>query len=128
VGLRLLRYLWALPTSCVGLPFPVLAWVDGRVAVVDGVVELSGGRIAALLRRLPPDGNVAAMALGHLVAALDEETLECTRAHERVHVAQAERWGPLFIPAYIVASLVAHARGGHIYFDNAFEQEARQVG
>ncbi len=123
----MLRYLWALPTSCVGLPFLVLALVDGRIAIVDGVVECSGWRIAALLGRLPPDGNVVAMALGHLVAARDAETLARTRAHERAHVAQAERWGPLFIPAYLVASLVACARGRHIYFDNAFEREARRA-
>ena len=36
----------------------------------------------------------------------------------------AEIWGPLFIPAYLAASLTAVLRGRHFYFDNAFEVEA----
>ena len=41
-----------------------------------------------------------------------------------VHVRQCERWGPLFLPAYGVASLVAWARGKRPYLDNRFEREA----
>jgi hypothetical protein len=50
--------------------------------------------------------------------------LDETRAHERVHVAQCERWGPLFVPAYLAAGAWAWARGRHPYFDNPFEREA----
>ena len=48
-----------------------------------------------------------------------------TRAHERVHVRQYEWWGPLFVPAYLLAGLWALIHGGHPYFDNRFEREAR---
>ncbi|MCA1583289.1 MAG: hypothetical protein LC791_00470 [Acidobacteria bacterium] len=65
------------------------------------------------------------MALGHVVAARDAEALSSTRAHERAHVAQAERWGPFFVPAYLAASLWAVGRGEHPYFDNLFERDAR---
>jgi hypothetical protein len=41
-----------------------------------------------------------------------------------VHVRQYETWGPLFLPAYLMASLIAALRGRHFYFDNAFEVEA----
>ncbi|MGH7729619.1 MAG: hypothetical protein ACRENJ_00010, partial [Candidatus Eiseniibacteriota bacterium] len=53
--------------------------------------------------------------------------LAATRAHERAHVAQCERWGPLFLPAYAIASLVALARGADAYRDNWFEREAYAV-
>jgi hypothetical protein len=66
------------------------------------------------------------LTFGHVVLAQDAQALECTRAHERVHVRQYERWGPLFIPAYAASSLWAFARGRHFYFHNAFEEEARR--
>jgi hypothetical protein len=51
----------------------------------------------------------------------DEELM----THERVHVAQYERWGPLFIPVYLLAGLVTKLRGGRAYADNPFELAAR---
>jgi hypothetical protein len=42
-------------------------------------------------------------------------------------VRQAEKWGPLFFPAYGVASLIAIARGRHFYRDNVFEREAYEA-
>lgn len=97
----------------------------GRVAVVGGVVEASGGGLAWALRCAWAGGaGASAMTLGHVVIAADEATLDRSRAHERVHVRQYERWGPLFIPAYFAASLVARLRGGNPYYDNRFEREA----
>ncbi len=64
------------------------------------------------------------MTLGHVVLGLNPSTLEATRAHERVHVRQCERWGPFFLPAYGLASLLAAVRGGDAYRDNRFEREA----
>jgi hypothetical protein len=96
-----------------------------RLRVVDGVLEAHGPTLAWLLANLVPvSGGVAALTLGHVVLARDAELLATTRAHERVHVRQYERWGPLFVPAYLVASVIAALRGGHFYFDNAFEVEA----
>ena len=45
-------------------------------------------------------------------------------ATERVHVAQYERWGPFFVPAYFAACAVAWVRGHNAYFDSHFEREA----
>jgi hypothetical protein len=45
------------------------------------------------------------MTLDHVVIARDRDSLESTRDHERVHVRQCEVWGPLFVPAYLAASL-----------------------
>ena len=52
------------------------------------------------------------MTLGHVVLGRSAAALAETRAHERVHVTQCERWGPFFLPAYAASSLAAWARGG----------------
>lgn len=120
--------IWALPNTILGLVLTVAALcTGGRAAVVNGVVEAHGGAVAFMLRRLVPiRGGASAMTLGHVVAGRDRECLERTRAHERVHVRQYETWGPLFLPAYLAATLVAAARGRHYYLDNHFERAARE--
>jgi hypothetical protein len=124
--MRLARYLWAGPVTIVGLATATLAAYRGGVRIVDGVVEAFGPVLAWTLRRLVPiEGGAAAITLGHVVIACDERVLDETRAHERTHVAQYERWGVCFLPAYAAASIWAAVRGGHYYRDNRFEQEAR---
>jgi hypothetical protein len=105
----------------------VLAAANGRVQtqVVDGVLELHGGLVTLFLRHgtlLP--GGASAMTLGHVVLGRDKAALDRTRKHERVHVRQCERWGPAFIPAYLLASLAQFYMGGNAYRDNPFEREA----
>ena len=126
---RTFRYLWAGPNTVLGLFLALLAAISGgQVRVVDGVVEAGGGWLRRLLRLAPAGGHgAAAMTLGHVVIGVDQAALDRTRRHERVHVAQYEHWGPLFIPAYFVASAVAAYRGRHAYFDNPFEVEAYSV-
>ena len=126
---RLLVYLWAFPTTLVGLLLvPLAVATGGRVRVVAGVLEVHGGGVTFLLRYCTfLRGGASAMTLGHVVLGQDEFLLDATRPHERVHVRQCERWGPLFLPAYGVASLVAWIRGQHPYRDNAFEREAYDV-
>lgn len=97
----------------------------GRTRLHTGVLETNGGIVRFLLRRCTPlPGGAAAITFGHCVLAVDLATLDWTRRHERVHVRQAERWGPLFIPAYLSASLWTWIRGRHFYRDNPFEREA----
>ena len=48
----------------------------------------------------------------------------CARCHEHVHIRQYERWGALFVPAYLAASAWQGLRGGAPYRDNVFEREA----
>lgn len=124
---RLLAYAWASPTTSLGLLVTAAALVSGgRASVVDGVIETHGGFASWLLRKLVPlPGGAAAMTLGHVVIGRDLATLRETRAHERVHVRQCERWGPLFVPAYLGASLwLIVRRTGDAYRDNPFEREA----
>ncbi|QEG33392.1 hypothetical protein [Bythopirellula goksoeyrii] len=100
----------------------------GKATVVDGVVEAQGGIITKLLQiGLPWVGAGAAVTLGHVVWGCDQQCLDSTREHERVHVRQYERWGPLFIPLYLAASAVAALRGLDPYRDNPFEREAFEV-
>ena len=108
----MVRYLWASPTTVIGLIVTAIARVTGgRCAVVDGVCETHGGFATWLLRRaVPLKGGASAMTLGHVVIGVDADALDRTRSHERVHVRQCERWGPLFVPAYLAASLVAWAK------------------
>ena len=123
----LIGYIWAAPTTAIGLVMMLCGLWRVRVRVVDGVLEAHGPALAWLLRHLTlmPEG-AAAMTFGHVVIARDRQSLESTRAHERVHVRQCERWGALFVPAYLAASLWALLRGGDVYFDNWFEVEAFQ--
>jgi hypothetical protein len=95
--------------------------------VRDGVLEAWGGLLGAVLRLWPPGVGAAAMALGHVILAMSEEDLARHREHERVHVRQCERWGPLFLPAYAIASLSAWVRGRDPYEGNRFEREAFAV-
>lgn len=121
-----LRYAWTSPNTLAGCLLAATACIDGELAIVDGVVEAHGRTLRWMLRHLVPlPGGAAAITLGHVVLATDARTLRNTRAHERIHVAQYERWGPLFLPAYAAASLWALARGEHFYFGNRFEQHAR---
>jgi hypothetical protein len=123
--MRALKYIWALPTTCVGVPFIFLGthrnWVEG-------VLEVHGGWVTKFLRHCTLlQGGAAAMTLGHIVIGVDENALQSTRTHERVHVQQCERWGPFFIPAYLACSGYVMLRGRDGYWDNPFEIEARKM-
>jgi len=125
---RWILYLWAFPTTLCGLLLATVAILTGGQArVVQGVLEVSGGATDFCLRRIVGlilRGGASAMTLGHVVLARDPDLLLITRAHERVHVRQCETWGPLFIPAYVVASAWAWATGRRAYKDNFFERQA----
>lgn len=124
---RMLIYLWVLPTTTVGLVFvPLAVTSGGAVRLVEGVLEVHGGVATGFLKYLA--FGASAMTLGHVVLGRDQDALEWSRSHERVHVRQCERWGPLFLPAYGLASLVVWIRGGRAYWDNPFEREAYAKG
>ncbi|MDX2059990.1 MAG: hypothetical protein SFV24_19425 [Gemmatimonadales bacterium] len=121
-----LGYLWAAPWTLLAAALtPLVVVTGGGAAVHTGVLELWGGLLRRGLPRLGPDFQVAAITLGHAVLAVDRPTLEATRAHERIHVAQYQRWGVLFPLVYGLASVAARLRGAHYYRDNRFEREAR---
>jgi hypothetical protein len=125
---RALVYLWTLPTTAVGLLAFMLGSMAGRgtrYQIVDGVLEIHGGFVEWLLAHgTLLEHGASAMTLGHVVLGRDELALDLTRDHERVHVRQCERWGMLFLPTYVFASVLVFLRGGRAYLDNPFEREA----
>jgi hypothetical protein len=119
------RYVWASPATLVGVLLVAAGARRARLRMVDGVVEAHGPAIAWGLRHLTLlPGGACALTLGHVVLGADEEALQSSRVHERVHVGQYETWGVLLFPAYLCSSLSAAVRGRHFYFDNAFEVAA----
>ena len=121
-----LLYLWAFPTTLVGLTAGALTLgTGGRVQRRRGALEFHGGFALWFLER-SPFVRAAAMTLGHVIIGRDERCLDDCREHEQAHVRQVERWGGLFIPAYFFASFWAWKRGEHYYLDNAFERDARR--
>jgi hypothetical protein len=125
---RLLRYLWAAPYTVPGLLLGVLALLaGGRARRLHGVLEVSGGRIGQALARLPEPLRFSAMTLGHVILAVDRSALAQLRLHEHVHVRQYERWGPAFLPAYLLSSLLQLLRGRNPYRENHFERQAYAV-
>lgn len=127
VLLQILRYFWVAPITILFLPLALLAkWTGGGYRIHTGVLEVWGGGVGrALDHGIPFMGAVYAITLGHVVAAVSRQHLESTRVHERTHVEQFERWGFLFPLVYVLAGLRARWRGGHYYWDNPYEVEAR---
>jgi hypothetical protein len=122
---------WSAPTSALGLGIGVCCLPFGaRWRIHSGVVEISGGGVAWLLEHATVlEGGALAITLGEVVLARTEAAHDLTRRHERVHVRQARRWGPFFIPAYLGASAWMWWRGRDAYRENPFEVEAyREAG
>jgi hypothetical protein len=122
---RVALYLWWAPNTALGCAAALLALPGGRLRIVDGVLEAHGPVLAGALRWLVPlAGGAAALTIGHVVLGVSAEALARSRAHERVHVRQYERWGPFFIPAYLAASAWTWLGGHDPYYDNRFERAA----
>lgn len=118
-------YLWAAPVTLLGLVLGTLALATGGwLQPHSGVLEFHGGFVRWCLRL--PFVRAQAMTLGHVVLGRDLSCLDATRGHERVHVRQTEILGPLFLPAYLGATLWAVLRGRHYYRDNWFERDAER--
>jgi hypothetical protein len=125
---RLLRYAWAVPYTVLGLLLGAVAvLLGGEAHLHHGVIEIYGGRAGAALARMPQPFAFAAMTLGHVILAVDRSALAQLRRHEHVHVRQYERWGPLFLPAYVLSSLVQLLRGRNPYRENHFERQAYEL-
>ncbi len=119
---RWARVLWASPNSLIGLAFGLLLLPLGaRMRRVDGALEIAALRQCPR-RRWP----FTAITFGHVIVGTHDAELQRLRAHEQVHVRQCERWGPLFLPAYLLAGAWQWLRGRSAYWDNPFEVEARR--
>ena len=120
---QLLRWLWASPASVVGLIVGAVGLCTGGKAIRIGpTLEFWGGAVSGLLQSRFI--HARGMTLGHVILGVSDSTLEAIRSHEWVHVRQYERWGPLFLPAYLLSSAVLWLSGRDPYWENPFEVEA----
>lgn len=125
IPLLVLAIIWASPWSLLGLAVGCVTLMSGGAMRRSGhVLEFYGGLARWMLERTPNGQFVMAMTLGHTILAKNADALEISREHEMVHVRQYERWGALFIPAYLLSSFVLWAVGKDAYRDNPFEREA----
>lgn len=119
------KYLWAMPNTLIGLAMGVcMLALGGRVQRAEGAWEFSEGWLGHALRKTSRSRRFCAITFGHTIIGVSSAELTRLRVHEQVHVRQYERWGPLFLPAYLLASLWSWWKGGDPYTDNLFEQEA----
>lgn len=123
---RLLVRLWAAPCTALGLLLALPALAAGaRLRRRLGALEVAfddDARVPRGLERLPFD----AITFGHVVLARTQALQHALRPHERVHVAQYERWGPLFLLAYPACSAALWLAGRDAWRDNPFEVQARR--
>lgn len=123
--LRVAAYAWAAPYTAIGLALGLVVILFGGTGHArQGALEFGGGKLGQRLARLPAPFAFSAITIGHVVLGLDHRILAAVRTHEQVHVRQYERWGPLFVPAYLLSSLVQLVLGRRPYLDNRFEREA----
>jgi hypothetical protein len=116
-ALRIFRIIWAGPNSLLGLA--LVPFFRRR--------RLSRGVLLAEGAEWPPrlGWHYTAITFGHVVLSVRDPIPDDVLEHELVHVRQYEMWGPLFLPAYFLMSLIAALRGRHPYRDNPFEAHAR---
>ncbi len=124
---KAVRLAWASPCTLLGLALAILPLaMGGRARWSNGALEVTYREHLAgchpRVARLPFRGIV----FGHVILATTQEELFEISVHERIHVAQYERWGPLFFLAYGASSLWQLLRGRSPYWDNHFEIQARQ--
>ena len=126
---RALRLAWAAPYTALGLVagLAMLA-AGGKARVVHGTFEFSGGWFGKGFMRLPARCRFSAITLGHVILGVDARALDVLRDHEQVHVAQYERWGVFFAPAYWLSSAWQICCGRCAYRDNYFEKQAYAIG
>ena len=118
---KLILVVWAGPNSLIGLTVGFVGLLTGgKVQCRRGCLEFYGGIVEKWLERL----DVAGMTLGHTILGQTANGLRIVRTHEHVHVRQYERWGPLFLPAYLGWSAWLWWQGKDYYRLNPFEVEA----
>lgn len=124
-SIRLLIYFWVLPTSALAIPVVLMnQLVGGRVYVNSGVLEVEGRLVSWLIGCRAV--NASAITFGHIILYTDSLSRRRHRAHELVHVEQAEKWGPFFLPGYVLLAILQWFRSGRGYWDHPWEVEARE--
>ncbi|MFN6127418.1 MAG: hypothetical protein ACK6DC_23955 [Planctomycetota bacterium] len=120
------RYGWPGPYTVLGFWLILAPWSgQRRWFAYRGTIGIVGPGVQRLLALAPIRGGAAALTLGHTILAISESAFHETWEHEMVHVRQYERWGVLFVPAYLLSGCWQWLHGRDAYWDNPFEIEAR---
>jgi hypothetical protein len=125
--LKLLKLIWASPCSAVGV---LLAGIPlalgGEAKWSSGALEVTYRRSLASCGKLANQLPFRGIVFGHVILAVAGEELRTIGPHERAHVEQYERWGPLFLLAYAGSSAWQLVNGRGPYWYNYFEVQARE--
>jgi hypothetical protein len=125
--LGILKVLWALPCSLIGLLLAAgLLSFGGKAKRDHGIYEVWLRNNITECHYFEKSLSYRAITFGHVIIGITQEELEYHRAHELVHVRQYECWGIFFFPAYLASSLWQLLRGRRAYWDNYFEVQARR--
>ena len=102
---RSLTLLWAAPWSLLGLLIGAVGLLSGGHVQRKGrILEFSGGCLPVILHVFPFYFGSPVATFGQVVLGRSDRYLNACRKHQLVHVRQYERWGLLFIPAYLTCS------------------------
>lgn len=122
---RGLTLLWAAPWSLLGLLIGAVGLLSGGHVQRKGrILEFSGGCLPIILHVFPFYFGSPVATFGQVVLGRSDRYLNACRKHQLVHVRQYERWGLLFIPAYLTCSAALWFWGKRPYYDNPFERSA----
>lgn len=125
--LKVAKLLWAAPCSAIGLVLAAIPLaLGGKAAWRSGALEVTYRQSPAGCGKLAQALPFRGIVFGHVILAVTNEELCRIGPHERVHVEQYERWGPIFFLAYGLSSLWQLLRGRNPYWQNHFEVQARQ--
>jgi hypothetical protein len=125
--LKFAKLIWAAPCSAVGLLLAVVPLsLGGKAVCRHGALEVTYRQRQASCGKLALALPFRGIVFGHVILAVTEEELCHMGPHERVHIEQYERWGPLFFLAYGMSSLWQLLRGRSPYWCNHFEIQARE--
>lgn len=92
----LLGFVWTLPNTLLGLVLGALTFQVPRLHAGAIVFDRGPRGVTAVLRAM----HRSAMTIGFVILS-SVPVQGRLQAHERHHVRQYMRWGPLFIPVYL---------------------------
>jgi hypothetical protein len=116
-----LGFVWTLPNTILGIVAGALTFQRPRLAHGLLLFDRAPRGLTAFLRAIDRE----AMTLGYVVVSASPVEGRLL-AHERYHVRQYRRWGPLFIPAYLLLAIVYGYRRHPM--ERAAEEHARREG
>jgi len=114
--LTALGFVWTLPNTLIGLLLGVFTFQLPRIAHGSVIFDRAPRGLTWAMLRF----NRVAMTVGYVILSA-EPVRGSLLVHEREHTRQSCRWGPLFIPVYLVLAIPFG------YRQHPFEAAARRA-